>query len=217
MDLLEQLQWRYAVKLFDGSSHTSNEVIETLVAAAHLSPSAAGLQPYKLVLVQNRELLGRLAEHSMMNKDKINSADGLFVFAIYRQLNLETFSTHINQMIAQGLIPPVPESEFSIRYQRFMARLPRDEDLQAWAHKQAYLALGALLTSCAILGVDACPMEGFEAASYDELLGLAGLSLAGQALTSSVILAFGTRSPADPGQHKKKYRRSRDQFLVHFP
>ena len=71
MDLLQQLQWRYAVKQFDGTRRTSQEMIESLIAAAHLSPSAAGLQPYKLVLVQNRELLGRLAEHSMMNKDKI--------------------------------------------------------------------------------------------------------------------------------------------------
>jgi nitroreductase len=211
MDLLQQLQWRYAVKLFDGNRRTSDEDIETLVAATHLSPSAAGLQPYKLVHVQNRELLAKLADHSMMNKDKINSADGLFVLAIYRQLSLDTFTGHINQMMAMGLIPPVPESELAIRYQRFMARLPTEQDFQAWAHKQAYLALGTLLTGCAVLGIDACPMEGFEIASYDEQLGLAEHSL-----TSSVILAYGTRSPADPGQFKTKYRRPLEQFLVRF-
>jgi len=212
MDLLQQLHWRYAVKLFDGNGLTSNEAIATLVAATHLSPSAAGLQPYKLVLVQNRELLGRLAEHSMMNKEKITSADGLFVLAIYRQLSLDTFSSHIQQMIANGLIPPVPEVDIAQRYQRFMARMPTEEVFQAWAHKQAYLALGTLLTACAVQGVDACPMEGFDAARYDEQLGLAE-----QGLVSSVIVAFGTRSPTDPAQFKKKYRRAQEQFLVHLP
>lgn len=212
MDLLQQLQWRYAVKQFDGTRRTSQEMIESLIAAAHLSPSAAGLQPYKLVLVQNRELLGRLAEHSMMNKDKINSADGLFVLAIYRQLSLDTFTSHISQMVANGLIPPVPEADTGQRYQRFMARMPTEEIFQTWAHKQAYLALGTLLTACAVQGVDACPMEGFDTARYDEQLGLAE-----QGLVSSVIVAFGTRSPSDPAQFKKKYRRAQEEFLVRMP
>ena len=82
MDLLQQLQWRYAVKLFDGNRRTSDEDIETLVAATHLAPSAAGLQPYKLVLVQNRELLAKLADHSMMNKDKINKITAVQYFKV---------------------------------------------------------------------------------------------------------------------------------------
>jgi nitroreductase/dihydropteridine reductase len=210
MDLLQQLQWRYAVRQFDGTRCTSHELIETLVAATHLSPSAAGLQPYRLVLIENRAVLGTLAEHSMMNKDKILSADGLFVLAIYREMSLQAFTTHVSQMVSRGLVPPTPEAEVALRHQRFMARLPTPEAFQAWAHKQAYLALGTLLTSCAVLGVDACPMEGFDMERYDEIL-----QLAQHGLTASVILAFGRRSPADPGQFKSKYRRPLDQFLLH--
>jgi nitroreductase/dihydropteridine reductase len=212
MDLLEQLQWRYAVKQFKGAGHTDPAVVESLIEATRLSPSAAGLQPYHLVLVSNRELLARLADHAMMNKDKINSADGLFVLAIQRELSLEAFSAHFSQLAALGLIPPIPEAEFAMRHQRFMARLPTPEAFQTWAHKQAYLALGTLLTSCAVLGVDACPMEGFDNARFDEILGLTE-----RALHSSVILAYGVRSASDPGQFRQKYRRAREQFLLHYP
>ncbi len=207
--VIDALNWRYAVKQFDADATIEPEKVGMLIESARLSPSAAGLQPYRLVVVETREMREQLAPHSMMNAEKIKSASSLLVLAIYSQLSAETFQTHLNNMAAHGLIPALSEDEAAERYKRFMTRMPQENDFRQWAHKQAYLALGTLLCAAAMLGIDACPMEGFDAKEYDTMLGLSALGL-----TSSVILAVGKRSPQDPGQHKTKYRRASSVFVL---
>jgi nitroreductase len=86
------------------------------------------------------------------------------------------------------------------------------EEVRVWATNQAYLALGTLLTVCALEDIDACPMEGFVPKSYDELLGLDKLKL-----TSVLVLPVGYRATDDMFATLKKVRRDLDDSIIHLP
>ena len=170
--LLEQLRWRYAVKKFDPARKISKEIWNTLEQALVLSPSSYGLQPWKFIIINDPALRQRLQPASW-NQSQIVDASHLVVFAEKRNLSAADIQRHVERIAAVRKVPPESLNGYK---QMMMGGLvdsaAKGFDINCWSSRQVYLALGIFLTSAAVLGIDACPMEGIEPERYDEILGL---------------------------------------------
>ncbi|MEC5148185.1 NAD(P)H-dependent oxidoreductase [Chitinophaga sp. 212800010-3] len=206
MDILNKLEWRYAVKKFDPAKKLSAEQLNRLMAATRLSASAYGLQPYKILVVENPAVRQQLRAASY-NQPQITDASQLIVFARYNDLNETHVDDYINNISATRNLAPEQLQGFSGTMKGTVNSLGA-EGAAVWGSKQAYLALGTLLTAAAAENIDACPMEGFDAAKYNEILGLKDKGLA-----AVVIAAVGFRAEDDVMQHAKKVRKPMEELV----
>ncbi|GET31419.1 NAD(P)H-dependent oxidoreductase [Prolixibacter bellariivorans] len=206
MKLIENLKWRYATKNFDSSRKISNNDLEQIKEAVRLSASAYGLQPYKVLIIEDQSLRNKLKPVSW-NQRQITDASHLVVFCNYTSVKTK----HIDEFIElTAQIQNRSQNELT-GYRDFLkVKMEEKSDVEQlyWTAKQAYLAMGTLLAACAELKIDACPMEGFEAEKYNEILGLTE-----QGLHASVIAALGYRSKDDANQHQPKIRKSVDNLF----
>ncbi len=206
MDILERLEWRYATKKFNPSKKLSKEQLDRLIAATRLSASSYGLQPYKILVIENPAIREQLRAASA-DKPQITDASHLVVFARYANLNESHVDEYTNNIAATRNLNPEDLAGFA----GVMKGTINSLDAAAaatWTGKQAYIALGTLLTVAAAEGIDACPMEGFNSAQYDEILGLKDKGLA-----ATVIAAVGFRADDDAMQHAKKVRKPLEQLV----
>ena len=208
MPLIEKLNWRYATKKFDASKEISDEDFATLKEAVRLSVSSYGLQLYKVLIIEDEEMRKKLQPASW-GQSQIVDASKLFVFCNYDSVRPDHVQDYINRKAKSVDLDPSALQG----YADFMnANLGErsTEELQVWTAKQVYLALGNLLDAAAELKIDACPMEGFEADQYDEILGLKA-----KGLKAAVIATVGYRSEEDDTQHAPKVRKAEaDLFEV---
>jgi len=167
--VLQQLRWRYATKKFDPSRKISDPLWHTLLESLVLAPSSFGLQPWKFFVVNNQQLKEQLVEHSWGQR-QVADASHLLVLAIKLEIG-EAEVDHYIQSIAQIRGTSIEQLEgFSKTIKGFLSN--PNLDIKQWTSKQVYIALGQFMTTAALLGVDTCPMEGFNPAKYDEILGL---------------------------------------------
>lgn len=211
MDFVERLNWRYAVKKFDSEKQLTGEQLNTILESVRLSASAFGLQPYRLILVEDPGVRRALAEHSFTNRDKVIGASNLLVFAIEANMDAATVERTVALIAEVRGIPRAELAGLEGMLTGLLERFADNREFQSWAMHQAYLALGNLLTVCAGLGVDACPMEGFVATGYDEILGLREKNL-----TTAVIAVLGQRAPGDAYGKLKKVRWPMEDFLIKY-
>lgn len=207
MDLIQQLNWRYAVKGFDNAAKLSDAQMNSLKDVLQLSPSSFGLQPYKFVVVKNPELRAKLREVSW-GQAQVTDASDLLVLCRREKIDAAYVEAFV-QMTAQARGVEASSME---AYKQMMLGFVNNltpETYAVWADKQVYLALGNLLTGAAMLGVDACPMEGFDSAKYDELL-----DLPAKGLRAVVVCPVGMRSAEDKYATAKKVRYSQDDLFV---
>ena len=199
-DLISRLHWRYAVKHFDSSRAITANDWKTLEEALVLSPSSYGLQPYKFLVIDDPVLRRRLTTVSF-NQPQIIECPHFVVFAIHSGLDL----AHVDRFIARMAEVSQVTVESLAGYRKLIIRDliegPRHAWIDQWSARQAYIALGNLLTSAAMLGIDACPMEGFAPAEYDTIL-----NLSKRGLSAVVACALGYRNPGDPHAHDAKVR-----------
>jgi len=198
--LLEALHWRYATKKFDPARKLPVETLETLKQAAVLAPSSYGLQPWKILLVTDAAVRAKLRAASW-NQPQITDASHLFVFAIKKEMGEAEINAYI-QRISEVRHARV---EALAGYRDMMVGMvvngPLKPVINDWSKRQAYIGLGTLLAAAALLGVDACPMEGFDPAQYDEILGLPA-----QKLAATVVATVGYRAADDPAAAMPKVR-----------
>lgn len=204
---LDRQNWRYATKKFDSAKKISESDLDFLKEGVRLSASSYGLQLYKVIIVENPGLRAQLLP-AAYGQTQITEASHLFVFASQtnignteidaylknaseiRELPIEALSGYGDYM--KGTINPMPEDVKNI-----------------WTAKQTYLALGNLLNAAAELNIDATPMEGFDAAQFNEILGLGKLNL-----NATVIAPVGYRHEEDATQHHKKVRKSNEDLFI---
>ena len=169
--LIAALNWRYATKVFDPSRKISDADLKILEQSLVLTPSSFGLQPYRFLVVTDPQLKARLREVSW-GQSQVTDCSHLVVFLARKQMT-EADVDHYIQRIAQ-VRNDQPENLAS--YKGMMVGTlvtgPRAATVAEWAARQAYIALGQFMASAALLGLDACPMEGLDPAKYDEILGL---------------------------------------------
>lgn len=169
--LLRQLQWRYATKKFDPSRIIPPAEWHALEQTLVLTPSSYGLQPWKFIVVTNAELRGQLLGHSWGQK-QITEASHLVVFAIKKDLGLPEIERYVQRVAEVRGVPVDALAGFHRMMAKNLAPPPPGFDINEWATRQVYIALGNFMTAAAVIGIDTCPMEGIEPAKYDAVLGL---------------------------------------------
>jgi nitroreductase len=197
---LQQLQWRYATKVFDPAQPISAEAWNVLEQSLVLSPSSFGLQPWKFFVVQNPEIRQQLLEHSW-KQAQVVQASHLVVFAIRKDLNGDDVDRYVNRMADVQGIPADSLAGFGGMVKGFMAKPPYPLDMDGWATRQVYIALGQFMTTAAMMGIDTSPLEGFVPSKYDEVL-----KLGEQGYASVVVCGAGYRSDDDKYAQKPKVR-----------
>lgn len=206
MELNEALTWRYAVKTFS-DREVEKDKLQFILEATRLSASSYGLQPYRILLIQSENIRQQLMEHSY-GQDKVLHSSHLVVFAAQTAVGDEAIDQFIQQ-VAQSRNQPVHELSAYADHVKSAVAVKSQAELVAWSKNQAYLALGNFLTAAALTRVDACPMEGFDAAGYDRVLGLPE-----QQLTTAVICPIGYRHPDDPYAAYDKVRKPRGEMIL---
>jgi nitroreductase len=206
-DLTAALHWRYSVKIFDPARKIAPAVWAALESALVLSPSSYGLQPYRFIDVKDPAVRKKLTPASW-NQAQVESADRFVVFAARTDTTEADVKAFINLIADTRNVPPESLAGYEKMMMGSLVTGPRHALVAEWAARQAYIALGNLLTSAALVGVDACPMEGIDAAAYDDILGLKG----GRYRTLFAA-ALGYRSPEDKYQAAKKVRFSPTELL----
>lgn len=205
--ILESLNWRYATKKYDATRKISSADLETLKEATKLSVSSMGLQPFKVIIIENPELRAKLAPAGY-GQSGITEASQLFVFAIEKNVGAKQIESYMENISETRGIPTESLKGFSGMIEGFIAGLD-EEARNNWSKKQAYLALSTLINTAATLKIDATPMEGFNPQQFDEILELDKLGL-----TTAVIAAVGYRHEEDATQHYKKVRKSNEEFFI---
>lgn len=206
MELINALNWRYAVKRMNGKK-VPQEKVDRILEATRLSASSMGLQPYKLFVIQNEALRKRL-QPAAYNQPQLVEGSHLLVFAAYKDISEKDVNEYINH-IAE--VRGVTEESLAAFKQSLMGIVENrtQEEKYQWAARQAYIAFGTAIAAAAIEEVDATPMEGFVPAQVDEIL-----NLNEQGLTSVTMLALGYRDEAnDKLATAKKVRRERSQLI----
>ncbi len=204
--LLDALNARYAVKLFDDTRKIDDATWQTLEKALILSPSSFGLQPWKFVVVTDEALKAELLPHAW-NQPSVTSCSHLVVFFAKNALGDEDVQ---KLMTATGEIRHMPQESldgYAGMIGGAISHMTPDDMLQ-WNKRQVYIALGQFLVSAALLGVDACPMEGFVGSKFDEILSVEGYS-------ATVIATAGYRSSDDKYGDLPKVRYDQNDLIEH--
>ena len=205
--IIEDLNWRYAVKAFDDSKKVSSEDLDTIIEAFRLTASSFGLQPWKLVVVQDQAVKDSLVEHSWGQGQIANCSD-LLVLARKNDFSDENIDEYIASTMETTWASQEDLQWYEDMMKGFLGRMDEDKK-QVWVNKQIYIALGNLMTVCANMRIDSCPVEGFIGPKYDEILGLTE-----KGLGSVVVLPIGYRAEDDKYASNKKVRFATDEVVV---
>lgn len=204
---LENQNWRYATKKFDATKKISTEDLQILKEAVQLSTSSYGLQPYKVLIIENPAIREQLKPFSW-NQTQITEASHLFVFVNFVDVKEEHIDSYMNNMAQTRGLNIEDLKGYSDFMKSKLVSLPIDIKSN-WTSKQTYLALGNLLNAAAELKIDVTPMEGFEPEKYNEILGLDKLGL-----NASLVATIGYRHEEDATQHYPKVRKPLDELFV---
>jgi nitroreductase len=199
-EIIENLNWRYATKKFDATKKICQEDLDTLKESLRLTPSSYGLQPWKFLIIENKELRSKLREHSW-GQAQVTDASHLFVLCTYTDVTDQFIDEHIANTAVIRNVDPATLQGYGNFVKTKMKELSADQK-KNWNSKQAYIALGQLMTVCAELRIDATPMEGFEPDKYNEILGLNE-----RGLHATLVCPVGYRSEEDAAQHTIKVRK----------
>lgn len=206
--IINALNWRYATKQFNADKKLTEEQLELLLEAVQLSPSSYGLQPYKVLVISNQKVKAEL-KAAAYGQTQLTDASHIIVFArtkTYTTAEVDKFAENI----AQTRSIEVSMIKDYVDMMKGTVSSRSQEELANWNARQAYIALGVLLETAALNEIDACPMEGFDSAQFDAILGLDELNL-----SSVVIAPIGFRADEDVYQHFKKVRKSKDDLFIH--
>ena len=207
MNLLENLNWRYATKAFDTNKKISQSDLDEILEAFRLSPSGYGLQPWKLILVENPAIRQELLPHSW-NQSQVVDASHLLVFARVENPGNELVDAYLDDMVATTGATRENLKGYEDMMKGFFASLSV-EAKNAWADRQVFLAAGNVLAFLANKHIDSCPMEGFIPSKYNEILGLSELGL-----SASMVLPIGYRKEDDKYSSKSKVRFAKKDLVI---
>ncbi len=207
-ELITQLHWRYATKKFNPSKIVAHDAVERILEAIRLTATSSDLQPFEVFVVTNVEIREKIKAIGW-NQEQITDCSHLLVFAAWDDITADRVNAMFdltNQVRGQ-----VSEDWENYRQQLLgiVAQRSQEENYQS-AARQAYIGLGTALIAAAFERVDSTPMEGFDPAALDDILGLKA-----KHLRSVVILPLGYR--ADEGDwlvDLKKVRRAREDFIT---
>lgn len=208
-DILSALNWRYACKVFDPAKKIPEETWAALEQSLVLTPSSFGLQPWKFLVIQDAELREKLVPHSWHQR-QVADASHLVVLAVPKVMPESHIDVNILRMAEVRGGTPDALIGFRKMVTGFRDGLEAKGQTEQWAKLQSYIALGQFMLAAALLGVDTCPMEGFVAAKFDEILGLDA-----QGWTTAVLCPAGYRHEDDRYAALPKVRFAPSDVIEH--
>lgn len=204
--ILESLEWRYATKKYSDKK-ISEPDFQILKESMRLSVSSMGLQPYKIIIVDDPKLREQLKD-AAYNQSALTDASHVIVFANETHIGDEQVSNYMQNIAKTRDVKIGSLNGFNNSIRGFLKNLS-PEETENWARFQTYIALGNLINSAALLKIDATPMEGFDIEKFNEIL-----DLKSQNLSVSVIATIGYRHKDDAAQHLKKVRKSEQEIFI---
>ncbi|QRY56270.1 NAD(P)H-dependent oxidoreductase [Sphingobacterium siyangense] len=207
MALKEALNWRSATKSFNGET-IDKEKLDQILEAIRLAPTSSGLQPFKVFVINNREIREKLTPIAW-GQPQILQASHILVFAAWDQLSKERVDGFFEFSNQVRNLPATATDAYRLNLLAILDKKTKEEQFID-ASRQTYIALGFGLLAAAELKVDATPMEGFDHAALDELL-----DLKSQGLRSTVMMAIGHRDHENDWWSKlDRVRRPHEELFV---
>ena len=207
MSLLDSLKWRYAVKRMNGNK-IPEATMNTILEATKLAPSSFGLTPYNIIVVEDEETRKKLQPH-FYNQPQVGESSALVIFATWNSITDKEVAQFMQEIADERGVPVESLNDFASYINGSIKNLTA-EQLQIWAAKQTYIALGFTLVAAATEEIDATPMEGFKPDAVDEALGLKELGL-----HSALAVTLGYRDAAnDYLSGAKKVRRASEKLII---
>ena len=207
MSLLDSLKWRYAVKRMNGNK-IPEATMNTILEATKLAPSSFGLTPYNIIVIEDEETRKKLQPH-FYNQPQVGESSALVIFATWNNITEKEVAEYMQEIAEERGVPVESLNDFASYINGSIKNLTA-EQLQIWAAKQTYIALGFALVAAATEEIDATPMEGFKPDAVDEALGLKALGL-----HSAVAVTLGYRDAAnDYLSGAKKVRRASEKLII---
>jgi nitroreductase len=204
---IENQNWRYATKKFDATKKVTTADLDLLKEAIRLSSSSYGLQPYKVIVVEN-EALRKAIQPVAWGQSQVVDASHLIVFANETNFGEAGINQYMQNMTTTRGIAMDSVQGYADFMKMKITALP-EEDRNTWTSKQTYLALANLLNAAAEMKIDVTPMEGFEPEKVNEILGLSALGL-----HATLLATVGYRHEEDATQHYKKVRKSNEELFI---
>jgi len=206
LSIQEALSWRYATKRYDSSKKISEADWKVLQDSLLLAPSSYGLQPWKFLVIENPKTRQDLREVSW-NQSQVTDASHYVVFAYKEQIDESFIQKYIDRIADVRGVSLESLAAFKDVMVNNLAKAPA-ERIRVWSQRQAYIAMGFLLETAALLKIDATPMEGLDPEAYDKILGLEG-----SGWKTVATVALGYRHPEDSFQSLKKVRFAEDSVI----
>ena len=207
MSLLDSLKWRYAVKRMNGNK-IPEATLNTILEATKLAPSSFGLTPYNIIVIEDEATRKKLQPH-FYNQPQVGESSALVIFATWNSITEKEVAEYMHEIAEERGVPVESLNDFASYINGSIKNLTA-EQLQIWAAKQTYIALGFALVAAATEEIDATPMEGFKPDAVDEALGLKELGL-----HSAVAVTLGYRDAAnDYLSGAKKVRRASEKLII---
>ena len=206
--LVAALRWRYATKQFDASRKIPEPLWAAIEESILLTPSSFGLQPWKFLVIENPATRARLFAESW-SQPQVTDASQFVVLTARTDLTAADIDAWISRMAEVQGKNHDEVAPLKGMIAGFAERMSHDERHE-WNIRQIYIALGQLMTSAALLGIDSCPMEGISASAYDRILSLEGTGYA-----TVVACALGYRSADDKYAITPKARFERSKVIQH--
>ncbi|PZX51103.1 nitroreductase [Algoriphagus ratkowskyi] len=207
MQVLENLNWRYATKSMNGTP-VPQEKVDYILDAIRLSASSSGLQPYEILVITDQEVKEKIKPIAW-NQSQITDASHVLVFAAWDNYTPERINGVFKYNNEQRNLPDSVTDDYRNMLLTSYTAKTAEENF-THAAKQAYIALGTALIAAAEQEVDSTPMEGFDPAALDEIL-----DLKSKGLRSVVVLPLGYRNEeGDWLVNMKKVRTPKEKFIT---
>lgn len=211
MALLDDLKWRHAVKAYDPTKKVSQEDIDKIIEAARLAPTSSGLQPFKLIVVKNKELREKMTPGAL-NPECMRDCSHVFVFAAWQRYTDDKIDDIYDMTTDKRDLPRGRFNSYTDQLKQIFGK-QTDEQHFHHAAKQSYIALGMALAQAAELKISSTPAEGFDSKHIDQVLGLDK-----QGLRSVTLLYLGyADKEKDWLGTMKKVRVPQEDFIIEFP
>jgi len=207
MSIIESLKWRYATKKFDPNKVLTSDKLHTLKQAFNLTATSFGLQTISLLVVKDKVLRNQLLE-AAYNQRQIVDASHLLVICIKKTIKDDDVDDLFDNVSQLRKTPETILEPYRNNLKSIMENMSLEEQRE-WSIKQAYIAIGNLMTVCAVERIDSCPMEGFDRAKFDEIL-----KLDEKHLTSTLLLPVGYRAEDDMFSGFKKVRKELKHSII---
>jgi len=208
MQLIENLKWRHAVKAYDPEKKVSQEDLNTILEAARLAPTSSGLQPFRIIVVENQELKEKMVQGAL-NPEVMRDSSHVLVFAAWDNYSEEKIDKVYDYHTDVRELPRGKFGSYTDKLKEIYSAQSAEQNF-GHAARQTYIALGLAMAQAAELKIDSTPAEGFSNEVVDEILGLRALGL-----KSVSLLYLGYRDiEKDYLSHMKKVRIPMEEFII---